>query len=269
MKNKTIAFDIGGTSIRAAIVDKGKIYNYQQIKTPKTKLLFLKKIEELIRNLNSEDISGIGIGIASPLKNGIIKNPPNLPLKNFNLKKFLEKKFKKRVEIKNDAGCFALAESRKNLKYKNFILLTIGTGIGGGIIINREEYRGNGYGAEFGHIYIRGREWEFLWKETRRKIKNEFNEPKLIRDLVKMKNKKAKKILDESADYLGEGIASLISVFDPDVVLIGGGVRDAGDVFLKNLRKKIKKYSFLKSKTPIYWTSLEHPGIIGASLLLQ
>ncbi|MCF7910306.1 ROK family protein [Candidatus Pacearchaeota archaeon] len=269
MKNKVIALDIGGTSMRAAIVDNGKVHNYHQIKTPKTKLLFLKKINELIKNLDSSDVSGIGVGIASPLKNGILKNPPNLPLKNFNLKKFLEKEFKKRVEIKNDAGCFALAEFKKNPRYNNFILLTIGTGIGGGIIINGKEYRGRGHGAEFGHIYIRGKEWELLWKETRKKIKKEFGEEKLIRDLVKMKNKKTKKLLDEVADYFGEGIASLISVFDPDVVLIGGGIRDAGDVFLKSLRKKIKKYSFLQGKTPVYWTGLEHPGIVGASLLLE
>ncbi|MCW8965355.1 MAG: ROK family protein, partial [Candidatus Pacearchaeota archaeon] len=256
IRNKVIAFDIGGTSIRAALVKNNKIIEYFKIPTPKKKKLFLEKIDELVKKFNSISVKGIGVGIPSPVKDGVVKNAPNIALKNFDLKKYLQKKYKKKVEIKNDAGCFALAEAKLGTKSDNFILVTLGTGIGGGIVINGEEYRGTGYGAEFGHMYLRDKEWESLWKNTRKKIKREFKEQILIKDLVRMKSKKAENILDEAADYLGQGIASLISAFDPEVVLIGGGLRESGHSFLKQIRRKVKKYSFLPKTTPIHWTKL-------------
>ncbi len=269
MGKKIIAFDIGGTNMRAAVVGGEKIFNYTQVRTPKSRSLFLKKIGEFIEKFDFREVKGIGIGIAGPVENGVIKNAPHLPLKNFDLKKYLEKKFKKRAEIKNDTGCFALAELKRGVKSKNFILITLGTGIGVAIVVNGKEYKGEGYGTEIGHMHIHGVEWESLWRKTRREIKKEFNGPKLIKDLVKMDNKKSKKILNEAADYLGEGIASLVSAFNPEVVLIGGGVREAGSSFLKLIKEKTQKHSFLKKRIPILFTTLKHQGIIGASLLIK
>src|SRR3989339_26040 len=116
---------------------------------------------------------------------------------------------------------------------------------------------------------IQDEQWETLWKKTRARIKKEFGKELLIRDFVKMNDKKSKLILDECTDYFGKGIASLISAFDPEAVFIGGGVRDSGKYFIEEVKKKVEKYSFIPRKTPIKWTTLENPGIIGASLLID
>ncbi|MGD9276103.1 MAG: ROK family protein [Candidatus Pacearchaeota archaeon] len=269
MKKEALAFDIGGTHMRVAIARGRKIYNYEKCSTPKNKILFLKKIEDLILKFDLKKIKGIGIGIAGPVKDGVVKNPPNLPLRNFDLKKYLEKKFKKKVKIKNDVECSTLAELKHGINAKNFILVAIGTGIGGGIIVNEKNYRGRGYGGEFGRMYVRDKKWEDLWKETCKKIKREFGEQKFLKDLVKMKSQRSEKILDEAADYIGEGIASLISAFDPEIVLIGGGIKNSGNLFLKKIKKSVLKYSTLPKKTPIRWTTLKHPGVLGASMLVD
>jgi len=267
--DEVIAFDIGGTSMRAAKVSGTKISDYYRMPTPLGRREFLENIKRIIREFGLRGIRGIGIGIAGPVKNGKIMNAPNLVLKNFNLKRHIERKFKVRCEVGNDAGCFTLAEVRLGGKTKDFILITLGTGIGGGICVRGEPYRGSGYGAEFGHIYIRGVEWESLWKKTRKRIEREFGKGTLVSDLARKKDLRCRRVLEEAADYLGEGIASLISAFDPEVVFIGGGVRESGNYFIELIRKSVKKYSFLPKKTPIRWTTSENPGILGASLLID
>ena len=87
MARQIVALDIGGTSMRVALVHKNKILRYIQIPTPKTKKEFLKKLYWLIESVNSRKVKGIGIGIAGPLSDGKILNAPNIPLKNFDLKK--------------------------------------------------------------------------------------------------------------------------------------------------------------------------------------
>ncbi|MCK4997421.1 ROK family protein [Candidatus Pacearchaeota archaeon] len=269
MAKQVIAFDIGGTSIRASIVENNKIIEHEKIPTPKNKKLFLSEIEKLIEKLNSKKIYGIGIGIAGLIKDGKIGNAPNLALKNFDLKKHLKNKYKKKVEIANDAECFALAEAKLGIKKDNFILLTFGTGIGGGIIIDGKIYNGQGYGAEFGHMNFSGKHFEGLWQNTRKEIRKEYKENKLFKELIKMKSPKSKKILKEASNYIGQGISSLISAFDPEVVVIGGGIREADGPLLKLIKDAVRKHSFLKKNTPIVWTKLKHPGTLGASLLIS
>lgn len=270
MGKRVIAFDIGGTSIRASTVENNKILEYYKIPTPKDKREFLERINELVKKLNSKKISAIGIAIAGVIENGVVKNSPNLGLKNFNIKSYLEKKYHKKVIVSNDVNCFALAESKLGVKGKNFILVAFGTGVGGGIVIGGKTYRGSGYGAEFGHMHI-GPEiyWETTWQKIRDKIKKSYGDNILFKELIKMKTDKANKLIDEVTDCIGMGIASLVSAFDPEIVVIGGGIREAGTPFLDIIKKKVKKYSFLPKSTPVVWTALEHPGTMGASLLVS
>jgi glucokinase len=210
-----------------------------------------------IFSLMAEDVKAIGVGSPGPLKNGIIQNPPNLPFRNFNLKKYLEMQFKKRVVIENDAKCVAIAEANLGCRKKNFIILTLGTGIGGGIIINGKLYKGDGNAGELGHIILdNGKDFESLWKEKGGKIK----------ELFENKEKEKLKIVSK---YLGQGIASLINVFDPEVVIIAGGVRENGNRFLNMIKKEVKKYQIIPRNVEIKFSKLEHPGILGASLLVR
>lgn len=255
--NKIIAIDLGGTNLRVALLEGNRILKYIKKKTPKQKNALLWELTDTISQLITNDVKAIGMGCPGPLKNGIILNPPNLPFRNFNLKKYLETKFKKKVVIENDAKCVALAESKIGCQKKNFIILTLGTGIGGGIIINGNLYKGDGNAGEIGHMILdNGKYFEDLWKEKGKQIKELFENNE-------------KKKLERVAMYLGQGIGSLINVFDPEVVIIAGGVRENGNRFLNMIKKQTKKYQIIKRNIEIKFSRLQHPGILGAGLLVK
>ncbi|MGC9309664.1 MAG: ROK family protein [Candidatus Nanoarchaeia archaeon] len=271
MRKEVIGVDLGGTFLRVGKLGKKGIVDYRKKKTPKSKKKLLVELEKSIKEIGNP--SGIGVASPGPLDSskGIIKNPPNLPFKNFNLKSWLERKFKCPVKIENDANCVALAEARLGCKKKNFIILTLGTGIGGGIIIHNRLYKGRGYGGELGHIILHnGKYFEELaaWKRTKQLTRKYFNKDLLIKDLLDMNDRRAKEIIEEVADYLGQGIASLINIFDPEVVVLAGGVRETGDKFLKKINKYVKQYQLIPHKCKIKWSKLSHPGTLGASLLI-
>jgi len=275
MSDKVIAVDFGGTSIRAALMSGKRILRLVKKDTLANKgsKTVLKQMRDAIIEVKEKDkIRGLGVASPGPLLDGVIKNPPNLPLKNFNLKRFLKNKFKVRVEIENDASCAALAELHYGVKKKNFIVLTLGTGIGGGVIVNGELYKGQGYASELGHIVIEdGKDLEY-WASGS-KIKNEakkvFGRKMLASELRKMNNKKADRILQEAAFNLGKGIGSLINVFDPEVVVLTGGLKAAGKDYIRCIRNEAQKYSMLPKKVKIEWSKLEYAGILGAGLLLK
>jgi len=267
---KIIAIDLGGTNLRVALTKNNKIEKYIKKNTPKEKNSLLKELEDSISKFISKDVIGIGMGSPGPLKNGVILNPPNIPLKNFDIKTYLEKKFKKRTVIENDAHCVAIAEAELGHKKNNFIVLTLGTGIGGGIIINKKLYLGKDFAGELGHIIIdKGKYLETLWKETKKEIVDEFGKEILIKDLLKMESAESKKILDKIFCYLSQGIASLVNIFDPEIVVLSGGIKETGKEFLKKIEKETNKHVIFPRKTKIAWTKLKHPGIIGASLLIK
>lgn len=269
---KVVAVDLGGTNLRIAIIERRKILKYWKEKTPKTASEIKKRIFGLIENFMSDDVRGIAVASPGPLKNGTIKNPPNLPLRNWNLKREMEKEFKVPAVVKNDADCVAFAELILGHRRKNFVLLTLGTGIGGGVIIDGKLYRGEGYAGELGHIILDdGKDFESLAASKRLLdvTKKIFGEPKLFHDLMKMKDVRAKRVLNEFMEYYGQGIASLIHCFDPEAVILAGGVIECGESFLRMVRKYVAKYSRLPKKTPIIWTKLKHPGVLGASLYFE
>ncbi len=273
MKRKTIAIDLGGTLLRVALVEKNKIRKLVKKNTPKDKKKLRKElvnsVNKVLENVDKKEIRGVGVSSVGPLEKGVIKNPPNLPFKKFDLKKTL-KKFG-RIEVENDANCAALAESF-NRKEKNMIVLTLGTGIGGGIIIENKLYKGEGNAGELGHIIIDNEKYfEELagGKKVKKMAKEILGKELLVSELVKRKDKKSKKIIKKLANYLGQGIGSLINAFNPSIVVLAGGYKESGNKLLKILRKEVKKYVIIPNKTKIVWSKLKEPGILGASLLLK
>ena len=199
-------------------------------------------------------------------------NPTKCAFANYNFEVAFEKKFGVPAVVKNDADCVAYAELMMGYRRKNFILLTLGTGIGGGVIIEGKLYRGNGYAGELGHIILDGgKDFESLAASKRLRLvtKKAFGSEKLFHDLLKMRDSRAKKVLNEFFDYYGQGIASLVHCFDPDAVILAGGMCECGEGFLAGIRKSARKYYYLPKKTPIKWTRLKHPGILGAALYFK
>lgn len=267
-----IAIDLGGTNLRIALIKNRKILKYLKVRTPETPKGIKLKIFELVGDYVSKDVRGIAVAVPGIVKDGIIKGIPNLPLKNYNIKKALRDKFRVPVVVKNDADCVAFAELKLGCKKRNFIVLTLGTGIGGGIIIDGKLYRGEGYGGELGHIILdRGKDFESLAASRRlRSVTTKvFGKSKLFSELFKIRDVKASKILEEFTDYYGQGIASLVNCFDPEVVILAGGVSECGDKFLRMVRKHSAKYFHFPKRTPIIWSKLKHPGVLGASLYLE
>lgn len=268
MPGKLLAFDIGGTSIRLAVVVDNKVKKIVRRNTPKTKKAFLAEIDSLISELLTDDVLGIGVACAGVIRGGVVKESPNLPISNFDLGNYIRRRSKKEVRVCNDAVCFSLAELLLGCRKRNFFLITLGTGIGGGVVVNGAVYLGSrGFAGELGHIYVDGYDFEYLWKSSRWRLEMLYGKGFLIKDLVKKKDKKSRAVLDEIADFLGKGIASLVSVLDPDIVVLAGGPREAGSAFSKRIEKSVNHYSFLPGKVKVSFTKLGEAGVLGASLL--
>lgn len=268
MKQK-IGVDLGGTYLRVGIVENNKVIKYIKKPTPKNQKDLIEELAKTISECMSDNVVGIGVASPGPLKDGIIYNTPNLPFKRFNMKKFLQSRFHKRIEIKNDAHCVAIAEAKLGCKKKNFIVMTLGTGIGGGIVFDGKLYEGEGYAGEIGHIVLDGGKYlETLWQENRKKLKKYFGTC-FLKDIFDRKDKRAQQIVGEICVYLGQALGSIINIFDPEVVILMGGIRETGNKLLSMLNKDVKRYTIIPQVPKIKWSKLDHPGILGASLLID
>ena len=246
MQKEMIVADMGGTHMRFALLKNHKVSDFIEKNTPKTKEKILSLLSGEIKELiDKNGKMKIGIACAGVIDKDVIRVSPNLPLKNFNIKEYIENKFKADVKIENDANCVALAEAKFGVRKKNFFILTLGTGIGGGIIIDGKLYKGLGSGGELGHIILnKGKDFEYHFK-------------------------RAKSNIEKMSQVAGQGIASLISVFDPEVVVISGGFTNLGNPFLSKIKNQAKKYNFLHRMPEIKSSEIENPGLIGAGLLFD
>ncbi len=298
MKKYAIGIDLGGTHLRTSIIDsKGKILALSKIKN----LGNAKKIlESIIGSINdivkdtglifSKDIIGIGLSIASPnvnIKTGQVNWNKTIPFsKNFNLKKYLEKKLKKRVVIENDLNAVAFAEFHLGCMQDNSIVIAISTGIGAGIVINGDIYRGKTFAAgEIGHMFIssnsnnrctRGDKgcWEALasGKAVEANFSKVYKQKMTAKDIVlsaKKNDKRSLRIIKDTSYFIGIGISNIINILDPEVIVIYGSFfLSIWPLVGNNIKKVIKERSF-NPKIKILKTKLgDNGGILGAALLV-
>jgi len=258
-----IGVDIGGTEIKAGIVSNGKVIKKITVKTQtnKGRKQVIQNITNAIKQLFNKNIKAIGIGAPGPLdyKRGILGKQLNLPLSNFNLKKFVQQKFKVPVAVDNDANVFTLGEALQGAgkKYDNVIGLTLGTGIGGGIVINKKLYHGRGNAGELGHITIKfdekikskcGNNGCIEQYASARGIckRAKVKSPLELYNLAIKRNKKAISAWKQTGILLGIGIINIINSFDPDIVIIGGNISKAWKFFYKAMNQEINKRALLK-----------------------
>lgn len=288
MRKNFVGIDIGGTNIIFVLIKNKKVIRVVRIDTPKSKRELIKVLIENINSLkNSLKIEGIGIGVAGALdrKRERILNSPNLKyLNNFPLAKILEKDLGQRVKMENDANCFTLGEAILGAgKNKKVVFgITLGSGVGGGLVINSEIYQG-AFGAanEIGHTVIKfdglkcgcgnlGCFEVYCSKKFfgRKKISSKKLEEKATKG-----EKRAKEIFKEYGKYLGIGIANIVNLLDPDVVIIGGGISKAQRHFLKSAKKEAQKRilsPLSKKNLQIKPAKLQdRGGAVGAALLLE
>ena len=259
-----IGIDLGGSKIAGVLATpSGKVLMDVHIPTEakKGKKQVIENIKKAIRMLirsHKVKIKAIGIGAPGPIlyEKGIVIEAPNLPgWKKVHLKEILEKQFKVPVFVDNDANCAALAESwfGAGKFVKHFIYLTVSTGIGGGIIINKRLYRGAiGSAGEFGHmtIHIKGPKCgcgkyghlEALASGSALRKKTGMDAISLEL-AARQGDKKAQKAIAEIAHYLAIGIAGLVNIFNPEMVIIGGGLSNMRELLLTPIKKDFKKYA--------------------------
>lgn len=291
-----IALDVGGTKIAGALIKDNRIL--KKIKIPTQALLGKAAVIKRICNVISLLIEGVGrknikrvvIGMPGPLdsKKGVVFQPPNLPgWKSVPIKNIIKKKFKIETKIENDANCAAFAESYY-FKCKNLIYLTLGTGVGSGIIINSKIYRGKGTASELGHITIDlngpkchcgnyGCFEEFVSARGIVRIAKKYGfkgkdlEPRNLQIKAKKGNKKAKAVYNEAGKYLGIGLANIVNIFAPEMIVVSGGISNAGNLLLKPALAEMKKRAFKCSQkgVKIVISKLqEDAGLLGAAALI-
>ena len=282
-----IGIDLGGTFIKGGIVNENHevvLKKAKETRVSEGPAAVLSYMEALIRELiadnplKEEACGGIGIGSPGTIDstNGIVLYSNNFDWENVDMAGYLKEKFPYPIRISNDANCAALGEllADDEGEYKSAVLLTLGTGVGSGLVLGGKLYEGENPGAaELGHTVIRhnGRQCSCgrrgcleayasataLIKEGEKVARSfpasylgKYYEEhgtlngKVITDAVRNGDSAALDIYEEYLEYLGEGIVNIVNIFRPDVVYLGGGVCESFDLMEESLNSFVYKYSF-------------------------
>lgn len=293
-----IGIDLGGTFIKSAIVDSnGKIVkqykteSYSHI-SPKRVITQIEKCIQQLKKGFKKEIAGIGIGAPGIVTNGVVKYPPNFKgWKEIKLKALIEKKFKTETIIDNDANCAGLAELQfgQGKKYKNFIFLTLGTGIGGAMVVDGALYRGEQNGAgEFGMMTInfsgpeclggnQGAVEAYLGRNYF--LENNSSEIKKLGKKIDFeqiqnlaaKNKTAKGLMKLYGFYLGVGLTNYFNLMDVRTAILGGGISNGYKFFITECNKTIKERGLktIRNNFRVLKSAINNnAGVLGAAALI-
>ena len=313
MTTLTMGIDLGGSKILAAVVDhRGVILSSNESLTPATKerdTIIQSVVDSANRALKQSpvaisDICAVGVGAAgiSNPEAGILFSSPNLPgLRNVLLRDMMQERLGKKTFLINDADAAALGEFHFGAArgIRNFIYVTLSTGIGGGIIIDGRIHTGAiGAAGEVGHMTIddngpvcncgnRGC-WETLasgtslCREARKRIVGgvrtsilEYAEgdiekvtPQAIHGAAQQGDKVAKELIARTGYYVGVGLANLVNIFNPELIVIGGGLSNIGDMLLKPAFKVAGERAFKEAFQAVRFASAglgPNSGVLGAA----
>ncbi len=310
-----VGIDIGGMSIKIGLVDEnGKIVRQNRVKTAPTAKECIDNMVNQINDLMNEQgisiesLKGIGVGCPGAVtrKTGMVAFLPNLGWRNVSLSKLLKDSFNLPVVISNDANVAALAETVYGVAkdFNDVIMFTIGTGLGGGIVIDKKLYEGyESRGAELGHAtLILGGEpcscgrsgciecytsATALIKQTKTAMEQDKSskmwdfvggdiekvDGRTAFECAKQGDTTAKKVQDNYIMYLGESVLNMLNIFRPEAFIIGGGVSAQGKYLTDLLDEYCKKfdYGYKDAPAPKILTATlgNDAGIIGAAALID
>ncbi|MBI2451323.1 MAG: ROK family protein [Parcubacteria group bacterium] len=292
MKHFSLGIDIGGSKINFLIFNflnrkilfKKRIDIRPKIKKQALLDLVKKEANEIIEKIGRKNILGIGLGVPGSLniKKGSILKTPNIPsLAGLPIQKIFSDYFKIPVKIENDARAFVLAEYLYGAGQGacSIIGVTLGAGVGGGIMIDGKLWLGEaGSAGEVGHMTInrerRTERQKLLSFEdlVSRKGYLRFSKekPEILQKRAEAGDKKSIEIFEKIGKDLGIGLANLVNILNPEKIIIGGRLIKAGDLLLRPAKKQMRRLFFspLAKKTLILRTKLgEDAGAIGAANL--
>ena len=277
MKNKNIiGIDLGGTNIRGGIVNKNILSGVvsKKINAEGSMEEVLEELFTLTDKLIKTSVKAIGIGVPGLIdaEQKIVFDVMNIPSwKEIALQKLMEDRYNVPVIINNDANCFALGEFYfgKGKGCNSMVGLTIGTGLGSGLILNKKLYSGKNSGAgEFGMVDYLGECYEYY--ASGQYFTNVYKtDGNVIFKKAKEGNAQAIKMYEEMGMHLGNAIKMILYALDIELIVIGGSVRFAFPYFSKTMWQQIKTSAFQKSVKGlrIEVSELENSGILGAAAL--
>lgn len=276
MAEKVIGIDLGATNLRGAHVSENNISQIlaRHIKSDGTIQEVLEDLYAVTDALINDEVKAIGIGVPGivDVDEGIVYDVIYIPSwKEVHLKKYMEERYRIPVFINNDANCFALGEYYygKGSGYNSMIGLTVGTGVGAGIIINKKLYAGYNCGAgEFGTAAYLDKIYEYYCSgsffENVYGLTGEF-----VFEQAKKGDTQALKLYNELGTHLGNCIKMIMYAYDPQLIVLGGSVRNAFKYFEEAMWASIKTCVFTKSaqRLIIEISTLLNSGILGAAAL--
>ncbi|MGZ3778181.1 MAG: ROK family protein [Mucilaginibacter sp.] len=276
MSTKVIGIDLGATNIRGAVVNGDALSEIisRRIHTKGTKEQVLGDVYSLIDALIDNEVKAIGIGVPSvvDVKRGIIYDVIHIPSwKEVHLKELLEDRYHIPVFVNNDANCFALGEHYfgKGKGVADMIGVTIGTGLGSGIIINNHLYAGKNCGAgEFGMVDYLDNNVEYYCSGSFFQNVYGLNGEEVFKK-AKSGDAQALKLYGELGTHLGNAIKIIMYTYDTGLIVLGGSVQLAFEFFEQAMWERIKTFGFPKSieGLEIKTSALENSGILGAAAL--
>lgn len=315
MKKYTVGVDVGGTNVKVALVSEEGAIAYSNTVPTRAEMGYeytISNIKQAIYDLMTESktdksaIKGIGFGLPGQIDcvNGIVRLLPNIPgWVNVPLAKIISDEFQIPVKLDNDVRCAALGELAfgAGKGCQNLVCITVGTGIGSGLIVNGKLVRGAANAAgEIGHIklsmhegplcgcgdrgcleaYASGpsivamaEEYIMGGKSTKfRELANPDITPYIVSEAAKQGDAVAIKIFEIMGEYIGIGLSSVINLLNPEKIIIGGGVADAGDILFQPIRETIKKRAMKISADSVEVVKAQlgnTAGVIGAGLLIE
>lgn len=275
--------DLGGTTVKMALFDREGDPRYKWEISTDTRDGGSRILNDIAESclkwldtygIDKKDVLGIGIGVPGPVTaKGVVNRCVNLGWGRFNIHEELGKRTGLPVKAGNDANVAALGEAWKGggKGFENMVMVTLGTGVGGGLIVDGHILHGvHGAGGEIGHMTLNRLETEQCTcgkygcveqycsatgvVRLARRAMASFNgetsldpedlSSKAIFDAAAQGDVLAKKVLDQFFDLLGEALANVCATVDPEAIVLGGGVSKAGEPLLEGVRKSFAKYAF-------------------------
>ena len=280
-----VGIDVGGTNLKAGVVDENghiiakvdcptKVERGHEAVVADMAKLALRAIEK--SGVSMDEVKSVGIGIPGILdpRTGIVPFCTNLGWHNVPLIELMQKDVHKPIYVDNDATVATLAENVAGVSAgaKSSVFLTLGTGVGGGVVIDGKVYSGAGCWERYASATALIRMGTEAAKAHPESVLNEAKSisAKTVVDAAKAGDKAAMEVFDRYTYYLAVGIVNIINFVDPEIIAIGGGVSAAGEFLIQPVREKLAKLVFYKTM-PYARVELatlgNDAGIIGAAML--